>query len=920
MARIIVDGSPFDVTDGENLLHACLSAGLDLPYFCWHPAMGSVGACRQCAVVQYADADDERGRLTMACMTPVSDDLRISIAAPRAREFRAAVIEWLMLSHPHDCPVCEEGGECHLQDMTVMTGHTTRRYDGRKRTFENQYLGPFINHEMNRCITCYRCVRYYRDYAGGSDLDAFGSRGRMYFGRAEDGVLESEFAGNLIEVCPTGVFTDKPFSATYTRKWDLQSAPSVCPGCSVGCNILPAERYGRLKRVHNRYHGELNGYFLCDRGRFGADFVNSERRFAQAGVRDADGSFTALSVADAVARAAAALQSGEVLGIGSPRASVEANFALRTLVGAERFCTGMATREAVLVEHALGMLRNGPARAPTLKEVERADAVLILGEDVSNTAPRVALALRQTAHSAALSLAGDAGIPIWQDAGVRSHAQGATSPLFTVTPLATRIDDLATRAIKRPPGSIARLGFHIAAALNPDYPAQGELDAEESEFVAAAAAALAGAQRPLIVSGTGAGDSSVLEAAANVAWSLRNASGERAEAPPGLLLAVPEANSFGVALLGAELSLDDVFRRLEDVGGQTVIVLENDLTRRADGRRLRRALARAGTVIALDSLENDTLEEAGLVLPAATFAESEGTYVNYETRAQRFYQVFAPAGDIRPSWRWLADAAAEAGRNDLGWRHVDDLIGDCAAGLQPFASLGRAGAGAGFRAAAGTRIPRQPHRYSGRTAMNAAVDVHEPKAPTDAESPFAFSMEGTNAPATAPLLPYAWSPGWNSNQSIMKFQDEVGEHLKGGDPGIRLIEPGATLPEMMRFSPPPEPAPPAGFRALPVYEVFGSDELSAAAPAIRARQVEAYAVLCPADAEELGVADGDGIRDPDHDVRCAVRTDGAVPQGWIYYGSGLPGAWLVPPDAPVRMERDPDYSPPAPAGDVIARG
>ena len=128
-----------------------------------------------------------------------------------------------------------------------MTGHTSRRYEGTKRTFRNQDLGPFIGHEMNRCITCYRCVRYYQDYAGGRDLQAFGSRSRMFFGRESDGVLESEFAGNLVEVCPTGVFTDKPFSATYTRKWDLQSAPSVCPGCAVGCNTLPGERYGSLE-------------------------------------------------------------------------------------------------------------------------------------------------------------------------------------------------------------------------------------------------------------------------------------------------------------------------------------------------------------------------------------------------------------------------------------------------------------------------------------------------------------------------------------------------------------------------------------------------------------------------------------------------------------------------------------------------
>ena len=120
-----------------------------------------------------------------------------------------------MTNHPHDCPVCEEGGECHLQDMTLMTGHAYRRYRFKKRTFRNQYLGPFITHEMNRCIACYRCVRFYREYAGGRDFDVFAAHNHVYFGRHEDGVLENEFSGNLAEVCPTGVFDDKPFAELY---------------------------------------------------------------------------------------------------------------------------------------------------------------------------------------------------------------------------------------------------------------------------------------------------------------------------------------------------------------------------------------------------------------------------------------------------------------------------------------------------------------------------------------------------------------------------------------------------------------------------------------------------------------------------------------------------------------------------------
>ena len=254
---------------------------------------------------------------------------------------------------------------------------------------------------------------------------------------------QSEFAGNLVEVCPTGVFTDKPFSKVYTRKWDLQSAPSICPHCSVGCNTFPAERYGVLKRVHNRYHGEVNGYFLCDRGRYGSHFVNHDKRIRHAGVRAEDGVFEAPGRDAAVTAAAERLQDADVIGIGSPRASMGANFALRELVGADNFCTGMADDEAATVAAMLDAYRGGGFKIPSLTDIENADAVLILGEDISNTAARMALAVRQAAYGVAFEMAKAADIPDWQDAGVRGHAQHAKSPLFIASVSSTRIDDLA---------------------------------------------------------------------------------------------------------------------------------------------------------------------------------------------------------------------------------------------------------------------------------------------------------------------------------------------------------------------------------------------------------------------------------------------------------------------------------------------
>ena len=384
MATITIDGKTYEVKEGQNLLQTALSQGLNLPYFCWHPALGSVGACRQCAVKQYKDEDDENGRLVMACMTPAKDGSRFAIEEPEAQEFRRAVTEWLMVNHPHDCPVCDEGGECHLQDMVVMTGHNYREFRFNKRTHRNQDLGPFINHEMNRCISCYRCVRYYRDYAGGRDFNVFGAHDHVYFGRYEDGPLENEFSGNLVEVCPTGVFTDKTEKQHFTRKWDLQTAPSICHGCSLGCNIIPGERYGTLRRIRNRYNYDVNGYFLCDRGRFGYEYVNSDQRIQRARVNG-----EAVEAEVAINQVTNRLQTGTIIGIGSPRASLESNFALRRLVGQENFYMGISKHEAQLMTTAVSLLQQLPT--PSLRQIGEADAVFILGEDVTNTAPMMAL-------------------------------------------------------------------------------------------------------------------------------------------------------------------------------------------------------------------------------------------------------------------------------------------------------------------------------------------------------------------------------------------------------------------------------------------------------------------------------------------------------------------------------------------------
>lgn len=852
MATLFIDNVPHEVKEGKNLLETCLSLGLDLPYFCWHPAMGSVGACRQCAVKSYKDEADTRGKLIMACMEPVRDQARISIRDTEAADFRARIIEWLMTNHPHDCAVCDEGGACHLQDMTVMTGHNYRRFRFNKRTYRNQDLGPFLNHEMNRCIHCYRCVRFYKDYAGGKDFDALGAHNHVYFGRTEDGVLENEFSGNLAEVCPTGVFTDKSLKQHYTRKWDLTNAPSICQGCGMGCNIIASERYGELRQISTRFNGEVNGYFICDRGRFGYEFVNSKERIRRFAARSRPG----LTEKKQLLRLAAeSIRNGQVIGIGSPRASLESNFALLALVGEDRFFHGVSDTDFDLANLSLRILRKGLVKTPTLREIEASDAILILGEDLINTAPRMALALRQAVkQSPGEAASASMHVPLWQDAAIRQAIQKEKAPLFSITPYPTQQEELAAIALHESPDDISRIGFAIAHAIDPHATEIKRLSDQERHGVDEIAARLTAAKNPLIISGYGAGSESVIKSAADVAWALQKL-GKNVR----LSLTVPECNSMGLAMLGGH-RFESALDAMEHGHADTIIVLENDLYRRAEKHRVDEFLQRGRQVILLDHLYHKTSESATMILPAGTFAEADGTLVNGEGRMQRFYQVYAPPAPIQESWRWLQQLAESSGIERMSHlKTLDDFVLEIARTLPGFRGIDEIAPPADFRLA-GQKIARQPHRYSGRTAKNAHRQVSEPKPPEDPDSALSFTMEGYRGMPPSSIIPYFWAPGWNSVQSVNKYQIEVGGPLHEGDPGKRIIEPaGRHEPTYFAEQAAPFQARPGFLYLIPQHFIFGTDELSVYSPGIASRRPPAVMTVSEADAGAWGLETGDTL-------------------------------------------------------------
>lgn len=915
MTKIYINGKEFEVNKDKNLLEVCLGLGFNIPYFCYHPALCSVGACRLCAVKIYNNEHDTKGRIIMSCMEPVQEGMRIFTDDSEVLDFRAHVIESLMTNHPHDCPICDEGGECHLQDMTVMTGHTYRRYEFKKRTYRNQNLGPFINHEMNRCIQCYRCVRYYKDYAGGRDLDVFGARNELYFGRYDDGRLESEFSGNLVEVCPTGVFTDKTLKKHYTRKWDMTNSPSVCPLCSLGCNIFISERYGSLRRVLNRYNSEVNGYFLCDRGRFGYEFVNSEKRIKNIIFRNEElQSYETITKAQLFNILKPILQSANeqrttIIGIGSATASLESNYVLKQLVGKDNFYTGYYPKKHYLIKQVLDIIAASPAKIPSLKDIEKCDAVLILGEDITNTAPIAALAVRQAVRQRPMLKADALKIPRWNDQAVRNLTQDENGPLFIATPFETKLDDIANDTYRAAPEDIARFGFAIANLLNNESPDVEDLSRDILLKAKAVADSLRTASNPLIISGTFSQNIDIINSASNIATALISTlAHEHMSTSVNLFYILPDCNSLGLLMLNGK-KVESLLDNSENNKVDCVIIIENDFYKYGCNDKVTNLLLESKNIITLNHTENSTTLRSDLIIPVTTFAESNGTFVNNEGRAQRFYSVFpteqfsdsilpTPHSNlIKESWKWLKELIDISGKKpEHDFSSLEELREVISKTIPAFKEILAHEHISSL--AHENKIPRQTLRFSGRTAINAEINVSEPKPPADNETPLGFTMEGCTLPPTPPQLgrgegwgslnPFYWTPGWNSVQSLNKYQREIGGLLYNENPGINIIKSITLAHEHMSTSAHYFTFIPSAFKPkdnelliLEITNIFGSDFLSSLSPSIAEAIPDSFILLNVLDSNKFSILENEiinvTVNNNTYRASAKVRID--IPEG-----------------------------------------
>lgn len=271
MAKIKIDGAEFDVDDKKNLIDAVKEVGVDIPYFCYHPSLSIVGMCRMCLI-----EIEGVPKVQAACNTPVKEGLSIITKSKRVLEAREGTMEFLLANHPLDCPVCDKAGECDLQDNAFAAGKGNSRFEFQKRNIPQEEIGDNLMINHNRCIVCFRCVRFEEELVGESNLGLFQRGYHSIIGLANDKTIHHNYQGALADICPTGALLNHK-TLFKSRVWWYKTAKSICHGCSTGCNTETNVRDNKMYRYMTRENAEQKMYFLCDKGRFDVEWLNVNR-------------------------------------------------------------------------------------------------------------------------------------------------------------------------------------------------------------------------------------------------------------------------------------------------------------------------------------------------------------------------------------------------------------------------------------------------------------------------------------------------------------------------------------------------------------------------------------------------------------------------------------------------------------------
>jgi NADH-quinone oxidoreductase subunit G len=645
LVNLTIDGVAVAVPKGTLVVDAAKKIGNDIPVFCYHPKLKPVGMCRMCLVdVGTPKIDpatkqvvkDEAGnvviawmpKLTTGCTTPVSEGMAVRTATQQVKDAREDVLEFLLTSHPLDCPICDKGGECPLQNLTLAHGPGVSRFDYEAKQHNDKHvpLGDLIFLDRERCIQCSRCIRFQDDIADDHVLQFFERGRRMEIVTLSDPGFDSYFSGNTTDICPVGALTSADFRFK-ARPWELDAAQSVCNHCPVGCNTtlntrLETKTGGHeIKRVMPRQNEQVNEIWLCDKGRFVHHYTRAQDRLKQPLVRR-DGKLVEATWEQALSAVADRMRAaGTVAGVVGDRIANEDAFAVaRAVRGTGKGAVAMSP--AMPAAYADIVRAYGVGAATDFKQIGRGDVILVVNADVEEQAPVWFLRLRQAVV----------------DRGAK---------LIVAHHRSTKMHRYAAQIMRYGLGGLDAWAAESAKLL-PD---------------------LTAARNVLVLFGD---EKLNAETARSLAGHLANMlvdSGHAGKANSGLLAMYPHGNTQGVFDMIAPAPAPS----------RTDVVWAVGVGDKAD-------LPQAGFLVVQDVVLSELAAQADVVLPAAAYAERDGSYTSGDRRVQRFYRALPAAGQARPDW-WIAQELARRLGADWRYEGAAQIFADIAAQAPGYASL-----------------------------------------------------------------------------------------------------------------------------------------------------------------------------------------------------------------------------------------
>jgi NADH-quinone oxidoreductase subunit G len=620
MIEINLDGQAVSVTEGSMIMHAADKAGSYIPHFCYHKKLSIAANCRMCLV------DVEKAPKPMpACATPVTNGMIVRTRSEKAIKAQQSVMEFLLINHPLDCPICDQGGECQLQDLAVGYGGSSSRYEEEKRVVLHKDVGPLISmEEMSRCIHCTRCVRFGQEIAGVMELGMLHRGEHAEITTVLGDTVDSEVSGNMIDLCPVGALTSKPFRYS-ARPWELSRRKSVSPHDSTGANLIVQIKNNKVMRVLPLENNDVNECWLADRDRFSYEAVNTSERLTTPMLKQG-GEWKSVDWQTALEYVANGLKQiqqehgGRAIGaLVSPHSTVEELFLAGNLVrglGSENIDYRLRNAEFPAGNEGVRWLGTSIASLSTLQRA------LVVGSNLRKDHPLFALRVRNA---------------------VRNGAQ--------VSVIHDRDNDWAMSMAAKvtvPAGQWLQALADVATAIGNERGAKAPLQGNATDAAKAIAASLLSGERKAILLGNAAAHhpnaSSLLGLAGWIA--------EQTGATVGYL--TEAANTVGAQLVNALPGQGGLNAGQMLAGGLKAVFLLNTEPEfdSAAGAKAVAALGQAEMVVTLSPFKAN-LEFSDVLLPIAPWTETPGTFVNAEGRVQGFHAVVKPLGEARPAWKVL---------------------------------------------------------------------------------------------------------------------------------------------------------------------------------------------------------------------------------------------------------------------------